>query len=150
MRIERVTEKTLIEAGEVHALAWAESHRSFCSAEFVALHTPKRQTNYLRQEIAQGKALFLLRDDIAVGVVSVRESLIENLYVRPDRQGRGCGSALLHFAIRQCNNAPTLWVLSNNLRAQALYERFGFHPTGQIIPRKNSLYELEMRRSLPQ
>lgn len=129
---------------------WSASHRKICSAESIALHTPQRQTEQLRREIAQGKSHFLLRDNIAVGIMSVHESVIENLYVLPDRQGRGCGTTLLQFAINQCSNAPTLWVLSCNIRAQKLYERCGFHPTGRTIPRKNGLYELEMQQFPPQ
>ena len=88
-----VDERNIAAAGAVHAASWRESH-SFCTPEFVAAHTAETQTEYLRREMDAGKALFLLLDPEPVGVVSVQEDLIENLYVLPEKQGRGYGSAL--------------------------------------------------------
>lgn len=131
-------------AGAVHSAAWQASH-SFCSAAFIAKHTPEAQTAYLKQEMEAGKALFMLwQGDAAVGVVTLQESLIENLYVLPEKQNQGCGSKLLQFVVRQCSQSPTLWILSNNEGARRFYERHGFRPTGQIKPLNETLWEEEM------
>ena len=55
MRFADVGEENLSAAGYVHSESWKESHRGFCSAEFVAWHTPQAQTDYLRRELAAGK-----------------------------------------------------------------------------------------------
>lgn len=146
MRIEEVTEATLAAAGRVHSESWIESHRAICSPEFVAAHTPQAQVEYLRLEMAQGKRLFLLTDEEEpVGIVTVWDSLIENLYVLPGRQKRGYGSRLLKFAMTQCRGAPTLWVLNSNENAHRLYLRHGFVQTGVIKYLNETLLERELR-----
>ena len=145
--IEPVTEKTLPLAGAVHATTWQESHKHICSAEFLALHTNERQTEYLKQEQALGKRLFLLLDPEPVGIVSIFGSLIENLYVLPQAQGRGYGTALLTHALSQCSGTPTLWVLSTNQRAIRLYQKNGFSPTGAKHVLSPSISEIEMQRA---
>lgn len=132
------------EAGRVHAEAWQDSHRHFCAPEFVALHTPGRQARYLAEKVSKGSRLFMLRvDGKAVGVVTVTESLIEDLYILPEYQNRGLGTALLRYAVGQCNGTPTLWILENNDGAERLYRREGFVPTGQRSVIANGLDEVE-------
>ncbi len=143
--IVAVNEQNLADAGRVHAEAWRASHRDFCSAAFVERHTAAAQTDYLRRQLRQGKRIFLLIDCGPVGLVSVYGSLIENLYVLPTLQNRGYGTQLLRFAIGQCRETPTLWLLSNNEGAYRLYSRHGFVKTGQVHRLNESLYEFEMQ-----
>lgn len=144
--IAEVTEATLAAAGAVHSAAWQASHSTFCSPEFVVRHSPAAQTDYLRREMAQGKRLYLLTDGTPVGLVSVWGSLIENLYILPERQGRGLGTRLLEFAIGRCEGTPTLWLLSNNTGAHHLYLRHGFVETGLRRVLRDDLYEFEMKQ----
>lgn len=144
--IEQVTEETLLLAAYVHALSWQASHLSLCSPEFIARHTPQRQAEYLRSEMGRGKRLFLLTDGEPVGVVTVWGSLIENLYVLPEQQKRGYGTALLDFAIRQCDKTPALWVLNTNALAQTMYRKNGFIETGATRALNESVFEIEMVR----
>lgn len=134
-----------MDAAAVHAASWQESH-GFCAPEFVAAHTALRQADYLRGEMAQGKALFLLLDGGAVGLVSVKEDLIENLYVLPEYHRRGYGTRLLHFAEGRCVGTPRLWILSNNLRARAFYLKHGYLFTGGEKVLSAQLSELEMSK----
>lgn len=89
MRFADVGEENLSAAGYVHSESWKESHRGFCSAEFVARHTPQAQTDYLRRELAAGKRIYMLLDPHPVGIVSVWGGLIENLYVLPGSRTKG-------------------------------------------------------------
>ncbi|MBE7005113.1 MAG: GNAT family N-acetyltransferase [Ruminococcaceae bacterium] len=125
-----VDESNLAAAGAVHSAAWQASHCSFCAPDFVAARTPERQTQYLREKLERGAKLFLLLADKPAGVVSVTGSLIEDLYVLPERQNQGYGTKLLQYAAKQCEGTPTLWVLENNTRAAKLYERLGFRRSG--------------------
>jgi GNAT superfamily N-acetyltransferase len=143
MTIQPVTEASLPEAGRIHALSWRESHRSFCGADFVALHTPERQTAYLRPYFERGE-LYLLTAEKPAGIVSVSGSMIENLYVLPEEQGKGYGTALLQFALTRCAGTPVLWILENNVRARRLYERWGFRDTGRSNRLSESLSEVEL------
>ncbi len=145
--IVAVNEQNLRDAGHIHSEAWKQSHRSFCSVAFIEKHTAAAQTDYLRDQIKQGKRVFLLIEDTPIGVVSVHEGLIENLYVLPFQQNRGYGTQLLLFAIGQCSQTPTLWLLSNNERAYRLYAKHGFVKTGQVHRLNDTLYEFELQRS---
>lgn len=144
--IVEVNEQNLAAAGHIHSEAWKQSHRDFCSAAFIEKHTAAAQTNYLRDQIKQSKQVFMLVEDSPIGIVSVCESLIENLYVLPSLQNKGYGTQLLLFAIRQCSQTPTLWLLSSNEKAFRLYTKHGFVKTGQVHRLNETLYEFEMQR----
>lgn len=146
IQIIPVCDENLAVAGAIHSESWRASHRSFCTPEFVAAHTPEVQTAYLRREMAAGKDVYLLIDGEAAGIVSVWGNVIENLYVLPELQGRGYGTALLEFAAGKCAGVPTLWVLSNNENALYLYRKRGFRQTGGRKALKGGLCELEMHR----
>lgn len=134
----------LLEAARIHSASWQQSHRAFCSEAFVLAHTPERQKAYLEGELAQGKRLFMLMGEAGgEGIVTEHHGLIENLYVLPERQGRGAGRRLLAHACG-LNERPTLWVLSNNARVIAWYERAGFRFTGRENRLSDTLREREM------
>lgn len=147
--IEPVDEKNLPEAGRVHAASWRASHASFVDGAFLALHTPERQTQYLRELLRQGYRVFLLREEDGRGAGTVafhpRTGEICALYVLPERWGMGYGGALLDFALGRLSARPRLWVLDNNARARQFYERRGFAPTGQahLLSAERGISELE-------
>ena len=144
MEIIRVTERNICDAGRIHAESWKESHKSFCSEEFVARHTEEAQTEYIRSEIDKGKDFYMLIDQKPVGIVSLQGGLIENLYVLPREQRKGYGAMLLQYALRECSGVPSLWILSNNERAGAFYKKHGFIASGKRNQLRNNLFEIEL------
>ena len=144
MRFVEVTELNIADAGRIHSESWKESHRSFCSAEFVEKHTPAAQVDFLRREMNTGKTIYMLIDNYPVGIVSVHDSLIENLYVLTSEQRKGYGSQLLDYAIRHCSGTPCLWILNNNEGAYRLYTKNGFKETGNRKQLNDILYEMEL------
>ncbi len=144
--IVEVDEANISDAAKIHSLSWQESHRAFCNADFVALHTPERQREYLLCKLKIGYKLFMLLDAEPVGIVSVKESLIEDLYVLTEKQNKGYGSALLEFACAKCAGTPTLWILENNVNAARLYRRLGFTETGRRNVVTTGLDEIEFAR----
>ena len=58
-------------------------------------------------------------------------------------QNKGYGTELLNYAISLCPDAPTLWILENNVRAAALYRRMGFKETGKVNAITDWLAEIE-------
>ena len=144
MKIELVTSKNIDFAAYIHAESWKESHKSFVSRQALEKRTVERQAEYLRRQIKDGKKVYMLTDDIPVGVVSIKDNLIENLYVLPERFRKGYGSKLLNFAISKCTDDPMLTVLNNN-SAIEMYRKFGFKETGRIIPLNENLWEIEMK-----
>ena len=139
-----VTELNIADVGRIHSESWKESHRSFCSAEFVEKHTPAAQVDFLRREMNTGKTIYMLIDNYPVGIVSVHDSLIENLYVLTSEQRKGYGSQLLHYAIQLCAGTPGLWILNNNKGAYLLYTKNGFKETGNRKQLNDTLYEMEL------
>lgn len=145
MEILQVNADNLIQAAEIHAISWRESHKDFCSPAFVAEHTTERQARYLQREMDAGKKLFMLVDENPVGIVSVDGSRIANLYVLPEQQRKGYGSKLLEYAISQCDGAPCLWILSNNKVAEQMYYKRGFRPSGIRKYVSSAIFQYEMR-----
>ena len=138
-----VDETSLPQAAVVHSISWKESHRVFCSPEFTEMHSPQRQEDYLRHKMAGGGRLYALVEGEIIGIVSVTGSLIEDLYVLPDRQNMGYGTKLLRHAMAQCDGVPTLWILENNQQAARLYRRMGFRETGRRHSITDGLDEIE-------
>jgi len=132
-------------AAKIHSESWKESHKSFCSIDFIEQHTAERQEEYLHCEIKAGKKVYMLVENSPVGIVSVHESLIENLYILPDEQHNGYGTKLLLLAMQQCSEIPTLWILKNNQKAYSLYFKYGFRKTGRQNKLSKNLSEIEMK-----
>ena len=130
-----VDKANLFQAATIHSISWKESHRAFCTPDFIESHTPDRQREYLSSKMNSGTRLYMLVEEKPLGIVSVTHSLIEDLYVLPNMQNMGYGTKLLQYAIDQCTDIPTLWILENNIKAERLYRRMGFKKTG----RKNSI-----------
>ena len=83
--IIHVNEQNIMDAAIIHSISWRESHRDFCTPEFIEIHSPKRQLRYMRDKMNKGTKFFMLVDEDPVGVVSVTDSLIEDLYVLPEK-----------------------------------------------------------------
>lgn len=88
----------------------------------------------------------LLCDKQSMAVVSITDGLIEDLYVLPELQRQGYGTALLDYVITLiCREGitPTLWILENNREAERLYRRKGFVPSGKQNAITGKLSEIE-------
>ncbi len=143
--IVAVTKSNIADAARIHALSWQDSHKAFCTPNFIAEHTIQCQTAYLKNEIKQGKQVFMLIEDEPVGIVSVWNNMIENLYVLPEKQRKGYGTKLLLFAMAQCNGTLSLWILENNQIAYNLYVKHGFQKTGNVHALSETISEEEMK-----
>ena len=150
MTFELVTKENIDIAAEIHSISWKESHKTFCSEEFVQAHTKERQRQYIEKEIKCGKQFYIIDKNGAKGIVSIKDNLIENLYVLPMEQGKGYGTKLLQYAEHMCKGIPTLWILSNNEVAKKLYIKMGYEFTGNIKILNSELQELEMQHILSQ
>ena len=139
-----VNKQNIMDAANIHSISWKESHKDFCTPEFIEIHSPERQLKYMSDKMNNGTKFFMLIDEDPVGVVSVTGSLIEDLYVLPEKQKMGYGTKLLQFAVAQCSNPPSLWVLENNVNAERLYYRMGFTRTGRVNAITDKLSEIEL------
>ena len=64
------------------------------------------------------------------------QMLLDGIFVASEARGRGVGSALIDAVVAEARQRGMvqvrLDVIDTNLRARALYERYGFTPTGRV------------------
>lgn len=98
-----------------HALPW-----------LAGLHTQDEDRWFYRERMFKTCALWGGFDrDVLSGLIAFHDDWIEQLYVLPEAQGRGIGTALLDVA-RQASARLQLWTFQRNARARRFYEARGF------------------------
>jgi predicted N-acetyltransferase YhbS len=114
---------------------WDEVLGDFHSAEFVALFRKQMNVPVLREHMLN-RLVFVVDDAdavVATGALANFDSqaqakyCISNLFVRPDRQGRGYGASLIEhlLASARSRGIDTLHVPSSRV-AIPFYRRYGF------------------------
>ena len=83
----------------------------------------------IRADLAAGKVYLLREGDEAVGTVTVDGDGIGRLFVRPERQHRGYGRALLDFAEGKILAEHDAVRIDASLPAKALYRKRGYRET---------------------
>jgi GNAT superfamily N-acetyltransferase len=98
-----------------HALPWLKGR-----------HTPEQDRWFYRERVFAICEIWGAFDQGAlVGLIAFRPYWIDQLYVYPEAQGRGAGSALTDIAKRALDRLQ-LWTFQRNLRARRFYEARGF------------------------
>lgn len=85
------------------------------------------------QKSVEGEEVWLAEDNqVIVGFISLwlQDSFIHNLFVHPDWQKRGIGSALLKKAEERLSRPIELKIAMDNLNACKFYEKKGFECVG--------------------
>jgi len=91
-----------------------------------ALHTPGEDLEFYSTVVFPSTQIWLTeRSGITAGFIAFRPGWVDHLYVHPDHQGTGIGSALLELA-RVPEHSLCLWTFQCNLKARRFYERHGF------------------------
>jgi ribosomal protein S18 acetylase RimI-like enzyme len=65
-----------------------------------------------------------------VAFIAASGAHVDQLFVDPDHQRAGLGSALLSAMLERRLRPVTLWVFADNRPARAFYEKFGFCQVG--------------------
>lgn len=137
MKISLVDSLLFDGAVEVYTASWRQSHRDICSPEFLE----KRDfAGYLTKKLGH---LYLITDGDPVGIFCLDGENFGDLYIHPEYQGRGYGTACVRCAM-EYSSRLRLTVLSTNVAAIDLYEKMGFRFTGNDILLRNGLWEREM------
>src|SRR5258707_590740 len=98
-----------------HALPW-----------LAGLHTPEEDRWFYRERMFTSCMLWgAFAGDNLTGLIAYRDDWIEQLYVLPEMQGRGTGSALLEIA-KRASDRLQLWTFRANAQARRFYEARGF------------------------
>src|SRR5918994_1068256 len=91
------------------------------------LHTPAETRSWVRDGLLRDHEVWIVEDDGRVaGFAALGDDFLEHIYVHPQAQGRGLGTALLDLSKERRPDRLRLWVFQKNAGARRLYERHGF------------------------
>jgi chorismate mutase/ribosomal protein S18 acetylase RimI-like enzyme len=88
------------------------------------LHTPESVRAHTTGEIVE-KEVWVAESDEILGFATLDKAFLDSLYVGPDHQGFGVGTALLDLAKARRPDGFALWVFASNDRARGFYRRNG-------------------------
>jgi GNAT superfamily N-acetyltransferase len=89
-------------------------------------HTPEEDRWFFRERVFTTCKLWGAFDgDAMTGVIAFRDEWIDQLYVLPEAQGHGLGTALLQVA-QNAFDRLQLWTFQRNVQARRFYEARGF------------------------
>jgi ribosomal protein S18 acetylase RimI-like enzyme len=91
------------------------------------LHTDDEHRAFIANVVLPQEEVVVAEDEAGVAgfIAMAHGDLIEHLYVRPERQRRGIGTALLDEAKARMPGGFRLWVFQENEPARRFYERNG-------------------------
>ncbi len=125
---EERPEITIRPASPADAAAVADVYLASFRAtyEFPLAHTDDEVRDWLRGISGDPGAWVAVEGDGIVGMMVVHPGELDQLYVVPDRLGRGIGRRLLDTAKERSPNGLSLYTFQVNDRARRFYERRGF------------------------
>lgn len=90
-------------------------------------HTHEQNVGFFRDVLMRDEQVWVAeRAARIVGLLSLADGLVSQLFVDPDAQGAGVGSALLEKAKQLSPERIELFTFQRNARGRAFYERRGF------------------------
>jgi ribosomal protein S18 acetylase RimI-like enzyme len=90
------------------------------------LHTDDEKRAWIKSVVLRSQEVWVAEETGAViGFASLSARTLELIYVHPEAQGRGAGTALLEEVKRQRPHGFRLWVFQRNEGARRFYERRG-------------------------
>jgi len=109
------------------------------------LHDPEGIASYFATVVADAEVLLVRDADAPVGFLALRGDMIEHLYVRPEAQRAGIGTALVAAAKARRPEGLELWVFQRNDGARAFYAGHGFAEVERTDGARNEEREPDMR-----
>lgn len=92
------------------------------------IHTDDQIRSWIRDQMIPGHEVWVAEDAVSVvGFAAVSGDILGHIYVRPEHQSRGIGTALLEVVKRERPKGFRLWVFQRNEGARRFYERHGCH-----------------------
>jgi GNAT superfamily N-acetyltransferase len=93
---------------------------------FKGLHTPEEDRRFFRERVFRSCDIWgAFGGEDMTGIIAFRQDWVDQLYVLPDAQGRGVGTALLQIA-QDAFDPLQLWTFQRNIPARRFYEARGF------------------------
>jgi GNAT superfamily N-acetyltransferase len=106
---------------------WLGSWRA--TFDFEPSHPDDDVRRWIREELVPHHETWVATEGATqdvVALLALSDSMVEQLYVRPDRIGHGIGRRLLAFAKGERPSGLELYCFAANARARRFYERNGF------------------------
>jgi pimeloyl-ACP methyl ester carboxylesterase/ribosomal protein S18 acetylase RimI-like enzyme len=121
---QTIRRATAADAAAVADVYLASFHATY---DFELAHTDDEVRDWIRDVIVPSGATWVAADgERVVGMMVVTPGELDQLYVAPDRLGRGIGLALLDQAKTVSPDGLRLFTFQANERARRFYERHGF------------------------
>lgn len=109
---------------------WLESWRA--TFDFEPAHPDEDVRRWVREDLLVEAEDWVATDpshaNRVIALLGLSDTMVEQLYVRPEWIGRGVGSQLLELAKRRRPDGLELYCFAANGRARRFYERNGFVP----------------------
>jgi len=99
--------------------------RTTCLPYLPVLHDEAEHREWLARRARGDGELWVAARGAPIGFAAVRDDWLDHLYVEPEAQGAGAGTALLGLAMRS-QDFLQLWVFQKNVRAIRFYESHEF------------------------
>ncbi len=119
--LRRLSQAEMDQAAVIHRTAFDDR-----LPWLAGLHTPAEDRHFFRDYVFTRCDVWGAVDGSIVGFIAFGGGWIEQLYVLPESQGRGWGSALLQVA-KSASASLQLWTFQRNTLARRFYEKHGFH-----------------------
>ena len=149
MRFRETTRPDAAAVAGLHAESWRAHYRGAYRDEYLDGDVVEERLRVWEQRLSTPPpnqfVVLAFEDDELIGFAcgygghdETWGSLLDNLHVRPEHQGRGVGAGLMAEVAAWChaNYADCglyLWVLEQNRRAQRFYQRLGASDQGGEI-----------------
>ena len=102
------------------------------------LHTAEETHAWMRDVVFRSERVWVAEQvDRIVGYASAHDEFLNNLYVLPEHQGRGIGTALLAEVKEHSRDGVKLWTFEPNRAAIRFYERHGFVTVRRTVGHTN-------------
>lgn len=83
----------------------------------------------IEEDINDGYVYILQENDYFVGTVTIKQNVINRLFVLPEYQGRGYGQRLMDFAENKIAEKSKTVHIDSSLPAKEMYLKRGYHET---------------------
>ena len=102
------------------------------------LHSAEETHEWMRDVVFRSERVWVAEDaDRIVGYASADGEFLNHLYVLPEHQGRGFGTALLAVVMEHSRDGVKLWTFEPNEAAIRFYVRHGFRTLRRTDGRTN-------------
>jgi ribosomal protein S18 acetylase RimI-like enzyme len=111
------------------ATVWLRSRRASIPSIPEPVHSDEEVHRWVSNVLLPRGGTWVVETETGVvGMMSVRDGWIDQLYVDPDHLGHGIGTRLLGLAKQLYPRVLDLRTFQSNLRARRFYEVHGFRP----------------------